>query len=101
MIPIFSHLERMLRERRKWFCENALCCWDIGLSECWCWTDDAGTPADRHVRPTWTEAGDLVAGGRAEEDDGIVEGKAFYGPADPDYRAATLKCLLLPDLTKH
>jgi hypothetical protein len=51
------------------------------------------------VRPTWIEAGDEIAGTKAEEDDGVVDGKALYGPADPDYREATFRCLLSPDLT--
>lgn len=51
------------------------------------------------VRPRWVEAGDRVAGVRAEEDDVTVDGEAFYGPAKPDYLAATFECLLSLDLT--
>lgn len=50
------------------------------------------------VHPKWVEAGDLIAGVKAEEDDVSVDGKAFYGPADPDYREAPFECLLSPDL---
>ena len=52
------------------------------------------------VRPRWIEAGDEIAGIKAEEDDGVVDGKAFYGPADPDYQEATFECLLSRDLTR-
>ncbi|HVN17258.1 MAG TPA: hypothetical protein VMU05_00745 [Dongiaceae bacterium] len=52
------------------------------------------------VRPRWVEAGDEIAGIKAEEDDGVVDGKAFYGPADPDYREVTFECLLSLDLTR-
>jgi hypothetical protein len=52
------------------------------------------------VRPRWIEAGDEVAGVRAEEDDGVVDGKAFFAPADPDYREAIFECLLSPDLAR-
>jgi hypothetical protein len=43
-------------------------------------------------------AGSVIAGKKAERYDIVVQGKSFYGPANPDLTAVNFTCLLSPTL---